>query len=130
MSAGDSAGASVHLDTRYVSESALYIVWCGCSNNNIQSDDSSLSFIFSTMLSLWCRLRTVLDKLGINSLKKEQCIILSAIAESHDLFVQLPTGYGKSLAFVLAPFLKTPGRPRPTWCKGAWCVTNGIGDIS
>ena len=42
---------------------------------------------------------------GVKALKEKQLDILTAIQQGQDLFVALPTGFGKSLIYQAAPFL-------------------------
>ena len=42
--------------------------------------------------------------LGYDSLKVEQIAALCAFVGGRDVFVSLPTGYGKSLCYMLLPF--------------------------
>ena len=44
-------------------------------------------------------------KLGYESLKPEQELAVSSFISGKDVFVSLPTGYGKSLCFALLPLL-------------------------
>ena len=48
-----------------------------------------------------------LEKLGLTSvsLKKEQRAAIKAVYEGTDVFVYLPTGYGKSLCYQTLPFV-------------------------
>lgn len=49
-------------------------------------------------------LNNAINMLSITSLKPKQEKILELLSQSTDFFVTLPTGYGKSVAFQLAPF--------------------------
>jgi len=44
-------------------------------------------------------------KLGYELLKTEQKEAVKAFAESNDVFVSLPAGFGKSLCFTLLPYV-------------------------
>ena len=49
---------------------------------------------------------TVLSKIdGITALKEEQLTALEGVLEGKDVFALLPTGYGKSLIFQIAPLV-------------------------
>ena len=54
-------------------------------------------------------LRTIIDEaaasLGYTSLKEEQKKALFSFVTGRDVFVSLPTGYGKSLCYALLPFI-------------------------
>ena len=51
-------------------------------------------------------IKSVLDGLeNISSLKEEQAIALKAFVEKEDVFAVLPTGFGKSLIYQLAPLV-------------------------
>ena len=54
-------------------------------------------------------LRTIIDEvaasLGYTSLKEEQKKALFSFVTGRDMFVSLPTGYGKSLCYALLPFI-------------------------
>ena len=41
------------------------------------------------------------SKLGISSLKDKQREAITSFVDGHDVFVSLPTGYGKSLCYTL-----------------------------
>ena len=44
-------------------------------------------------------------KLGYEVLKEKQIEAVSSFIEGNDVFVSLPTGYGKSLIYAILPFL-------------------------
>ncbi len=54
----------------------------------------------STQLGI---IRKAAHSLGYSSLKKEQEEAIAAFISGNDVFVSLPTGYGKSLCFALLP---------------------------
>lgn len=60
-------------------------------------------------------IKTVLVELpGINSLKKEQAEALETFLDGKDVIALLPTGFGKSLIYQLAPLVsKKLGRQKP-----------------
>ena len=62
------------------------------------------SFVDSTFASA---LAFSLEKLGLSSvsLKEEQRAAIKAVYEGTDVFVCLPTGYGKSLCYQTLPFV-------------------------
>ena len=66
-----------------------------CNNNNNCEVSFSSAITFS------------LEKLGLSdvSLKAEQRSAIKAIYEGRDVFVCLPTGYGKSLCYQTLPFV-------------------------
>jgi len=45
----------------------------------------------------------VAEQMGIHSLKPKQLEAISAFLSGKDVFVSLPTGYGKSIIFALLP---------------------------
>ena len=45
-----------------------------------------------------------LRKLGYSFLKEKQREAIELFLEGHDVFVNLPTGYGKSLCYALLPY--------------------------
>ena len=45
------------------------------------------------------------SSIGYPALKLEQRRVLKAFVEGKDVFVSLPTGYGKSLCYALLPFV-------------------------
>jgi len=45
----------------------------------------------------------VAEQMGIHSLKPKQLEAISAFLSEKDVFVSLPTGYGKSIIFTLLP---------------------------
>ena len=47
----------------------------------------------------------VASSIGYPALKLEQRRVLKAFVEGKDVFVSLPTGYGKSLCYALLPFV-------------------------
>lgn len=49
-------------------------------------------------------LHSAADRLGINDFHPQQRSALEAFLRGHDVFVNLPTGFGKSLIFQAAPF--------------------------
>ena len=49
-------------------------------------------------------LHSAADKLGINDFHLQQRKALQAFLRGHDVFVNLPTGFGKSIIFQAAPF--------------------------
>lgn len=49
-------------------------------------------------------LTSAADKLGMSDFRSQQRIALEAIFQGHDVFVGLPTGFGKSAIFHAAPF--------------------------
>ena len=50
--------------------------------------------------------------LGCQSLKEEQKRAVKAFVEGKDVFVSLPTGYGKSLCYTLLPLVSTNEKRR------------------
>lgn len=50
-----------------------------------------------------CVIRTVATSLGYSSLKGEQELALEAFTSGKDVFVSLPTGFGKSVCYALLP---------------------------
>lgn len=50
-------------------------------------------------------LKGVLPKFGLMELKPNQKRALLSLISGHDVFVSLPTGYGKSIIYQLAPFV-------------------------
>ena len=69
-------------------------------------------------------LSPVLLKLGISQLKHHQQLILEALTNREDVVVVLPTGYGKSLSFQVAPFLRSPQRRPQEECRGIGKLLN------
>lgn len=51
----------------------------------------------------------ILRRLGIEALRPHQRDFLQCLQSGEDFSIVLPTGYGKSLCFMVAPFLKYPG---------------------
>jgi ATP-dependent DNA helicase RecQ len=49
-------------------------------------------------------LHSAADKLGIDDFHPQQRSALEAFLRGHDVFVNLPTGFGKSMIFQAAPF--------------------------
>ena len=47
----------------------------------------------------------LVTSMGYSSLKYKQLDALDAFLKGHDVFVSLPTGYGKSLIFAMLPSL-------------------------
>ena len=43
------------------------------------------------------------EKLGFVSIKEEQCMAIKAFVSVRDVFVCLPTGFGKSLCYASLP---------------------------
>ena len=43
--------------------------------------------------------------LGYTELKPEQMRVVTSVVMGHDVFVTLPTGYGKSLCFAILPLV-------------------------
>lgn len=52
-----------------------------------------------------CSLQLILPSFGITALKKEQEQAIIAFVEDRDVFVCLPTGFGKSLCYFILPRL-------------------------
>ena len=50
-------------------------------------------------------LKVATERLGFEELKEKQIEALKAFADGKDVFVSLPTGYGKSLCYQILPFL-------------------------
>ena len=50
------------------------------------------------------------SKLGISSLKGKQREAITSFVDGHDVFVSLPTGYGKSLCYTLLPLVRQSQR--------------------
>ena len=50
-------------------------------------------------------IREVAASLGITTVKKEQHEAISKFVEGRDVFVTLPTGYGKSLCYTCLPLV-------------------------
>ena len=50
-------------------------------------------------------IKTVACSLGYDKLKKEQEESISNFAKGRDVFVSLPTGYGKSICYIILPWL-------------------------
>ena len=70
-------------------------------------------------------LTPVLLKLGISQLKHHQQLILQALTNrEEDVVVVLPTGYGKSLSFQVAPFLRSQQRRPQEECRGIGKLLN------
>ena len=44
-------------------------------------------------------------KVGLGALKPKQVEVIKAFASGSDVFVSLPTGYGKSFCYVLLPLV-------------------------
>ena len=62
-------------------------------------------------------LRSVLPKFGLRELYNEQMQALYYLVSGNDVFANLPTGFGKSLIYQLAPFVveemsRREGKPR------------------
>ena len=51
---------------------------------------------------------TVINKLGFSSLKPQQTKVVSAFIGKRDVFVVLPTGFGKTLCFTCLPMVFNP----------------------
>jgi superfamily II DNA helicase RecQ len=47
-----------------------------------------------------------MNKLGIDSLKEEQFEVINELLLGNDVIGLLPTGYGKSLCYILPPLVK------------------------
>lgn len=63
----------------------------------------SLSALSLSALSLSALLQKIACQLGYESLKPEQELAVSYFIGGNDVFVSLPTGYGKSLCFAILP---------------------------
>ena len=50
-------------------------------------------------------IRDVAEKMGITCLRPKQLEAISAFLSRRDVFVALPTGYGKSIIFAILPAL-------------------------
>ena len=50
------------------------------------------------------------SKLGISSLKDKQREAITSFVDGDDVFVSLPTGYGKSLCYTLLPLVRQSQR--------------------
>ena len=48
--------------------------------------------------------RSAASSLGYSSLKPEQELAISSFMEGKDVFISLPTGYGKSLCYAALPY--------------------------
>ena len=59
----------------------------------------------SKEISLICAKREAASQLGFASLKSQQLKAILAFCEGKDVFVSLPTGFGKTLIFAVFPSL-------------------------
>ena len=88
------------------------VVTTSVSNNKMAADGRQCDEVFETSL------RNVFPTFGLTELKDEQKQALFYLVSGHDVFVNLPTGFGKSLIYELAPFvvkemcLKKEGKSR------------------
>ena len=48
---------------------------------------------------------SAVEAVGLKALKSLQCEAIRSFTEGHDVFVSLPTGYGKSFCFILLPLV-------------------------
>ena len=60
-------------------------------------------------------------RLGYEEVKSEQREAVRAIVNEKDVFVSLPTGYGKSLCYAMLPFVFDSVLSRPTSTSIAAC---------
>ena len=56
-------------------------------------------------MDLTAALEKVVVTLGYTSLKQEQKDAIKEFVKGHDVFVCLPTGFGKSLCYIILPML-------------------------
>ena len=50
-------------------------------------------------------IRECASRLGYRELKDEQITAISSFVQGNDIFVALPTGYGKSLIYAVLPYV-------------------------
>ena len=65
------------------------------AENPTCSKDTRLEFV----------LQEVSEELGFPSLKVKQKEAIGVFVKGHDIFVSLPTGYGKSVIFAILPMV-------------------------
>ena len=61
-------------------------------------------------------IRECASRLGYRELKDEQITAISSFVQGNDIFVALPTGYGKSLIYAVLPYVFDVKRGRYLCC--------------
>ena len=70
-------------------------------------------------------IQTAIGKLGYTKLKNEQLSAIKGFVSGKDVFVSLPTGYGKSLIYVVFLFhLDIVCEPLCKCCDVCMCICN------
>ncbi len=59
----------------------------------------------SDTVSLDTAIHVVVQRLGLTSLKDKQLDAVRSFAMQQDTFVDLPTGYGKSIIYAILPYV-------------------------